>query len=288
MPPARQGRNHIWGYYMRNLARPIWLAQPANHVDVLIGNPPWLAYRYMPRPMQASFKELSDTRNLWAGAAVATQPDLSGLFVVRCIELYLRPRAVRLRDAACRPVPPPVRRVPRGRFRVNVAFGQPWDLHAVKPSFFPVPASVVFGERADTSVPLTAPTEDWSGRLPVPNASREVAAQYITRAAADAAAGAVPLSPYRRASPTAPLSFLRCWSWSKPGRPQPWAPGRAARQCAVSAAPCEKRPWKDLPRSTVSWRASSSAPSIKAKRAAVPVSRLGSRLSRGTARSCLP
>ena len=71
-----------------------------------------------------------------------------------------------------------------GRYRVKVAFGQPWDLHAVKPSFFPVPACVVFGERADTSVPLAAPAETWSGRLPVHNASREVAAQYITRATA--------------------------------------------------------------------------------------------------------
>ena len=86
-----EGRNHIWGYYVRNLARPVWLAQPANRVDALIGNPPWLAYRYMPAAMQASFRELSDTRNLWAGATVAPQQDLSALFVVRCIELYLRP-----------------------------------------------------------------------------------------------------------------------------------------------------------------------------------------------------
>ena len=86
-----EGRNHIWGYYVRNLARPVWLAQPANRVDALIGNPPWLAYRYMPAAMQASFRELSDIRNLWAGATVAPQQDLSALFVVRCIELYLQP-----------------------------------------------------------------------------------------------------------------------------------------------------------------------------------------------------
>lgn len=34
-----EGRNHIWGYYVRNLARPIWLSQPKNRVDVLVGNP---------------------------------------------------------------------------------------------------------------------------------------------------------------------------------------------------------------------------------------------------------
>ena len=73
-----EGRDHIWGYYVRNLARPVWLTQPANRVNVLVGNPPWLAYRYMPAAMQASFRELSDNRNLWAGSTVATHQDLSG------------------------------------------------------------------------------------------------------------------------------------------------------------------------------------------------------------------
>ena len=26
---ASQGRDHIWGYYVRNLARPVWLAEAA-------------------------------------------------------------------------------------------------------------------------------------------------------------------------------------------------------------------------------------------------------------------
>ncbi|AWB24714.1 hypothetical protein DA075_05995 [Methylobacterium currus] len=30
-----QGRDHIWGYYVRNLARPMWLTRLANRVDVL-------------------------------------------------------------------------------------------------------------------------------------------------------------------------------------------------------------------------------------------------------------
>jgi hypothetical protein len=132
-----EGRNHIWGYYVRNLARPLWLAQPANRVDVLIGNPPWLAYRFMPAAMQTSFRELSDSRNLWAGAAVATQQDLSGLFVTRCIELYLR---VGGRFGFVMPLAALSRRqfagFRTGRHRVNVAFDRPWDLHAVKPSFF--------------------------------------------------------------------------------------------------------------------------------------------------------
>ncbi len=38
-------RDHIWGYYARNLAGPLWLHREEAQVDVLVGKPPWLAYR---------------------------------------------------------------------------------------------------------------------------------------------------------------------------------------------------------------------------------------------------
>ena len=41
------GRNHIWGYVARNLSRPIWLATENQKADVVVGNPPWLAYSRM-------------------------------------------------------------------------------------------------------------------------------------------------------------------------------------------------------------------------------------------------
>jgi len=59
-----EGRDHIWSYYIRNLARPAWLARPENRVDVLVGNPPWLSYRYMPDDMQAAFRQMSEDRQL--------------------------------------------------------------------------------------------------------------------------------------------------------------------------------------------------------------------------------
>src|SRR4029453_8054264 len=78
-----QGRDHIWGYYVRNLARPHWLARDENHVDVLVGNPPWLSCRYMTPSTQKEFSALLRERKLWAGAKSVTHLDLSALFVVR-------------------------------------------------------------------------------------------------------------------------------------------------------------------------------------------------------------
>lgn len=87
---ARTGRNHIWGYYVRNLIRPIWLAEPDNRVDVLIGNPPWLRYSKMTAAMQDRYKMLCEPRQLLSGGLGASGRDLSTLFVVRAVELYLR------------------------------------------------------------------------------------------------------------------------------------------------------------------------------------------------------
>ena len=61
------GRNHIWGYVARNLSRPIWLSSEAQRADVVIGNPPWLSYRYMAADTQERFRAECQARGLWAG-----------------------------------------------------------------------------------------------------------------------------------------------------------------------------------------------------------------------------
>lgn len=86
----RAGRNHVWGFVARNLVRPIWLAQEGEKVDVLVGNPPWLSYRFMDADLQKRFRAESQERGLWAGGNVATQQDLSAYFFARCVELYLK------------------------------------------------------------------------------------------------------------------------------------------------------------------------------------------------------
>jgi len=140
------GRDHIWGYYVRNLARPVWLSRPANRVDVLVGNPPWLSYRYMPPAMKADFRAMSTARRFWAGAAVATHQDLSALFVARAVEQYLT-------EAGTFSFVTPLAVLTRKQFAgfrtgawsperhdiVTADLTGGWDLHAVKPSFFPRP-----------------------------------------------------------------------------------------------------------------------------------------------------
>jgi len=249
-------KDHIWGYYVRNLARPLWLARPDNRIDVLVGNPPWLAYRYMTNNQQVSFRGMSTERGLWAGATVATNQDLSALFVARCIELYLRPGGrfgyvmpwatlSRRQYAGFRTGHFPVR-----SGSVKVSFDRPWDLHRVKPSFFPLPASVVFGRRQNGDAgpsPLTQVAEVWSGRFATHTASRAEATASIAKTI-----GEPPPAPAQRSSPYAKrfsqgaTVVPRFLFLVEPDTASPLGAGAGRRAVRSFRSVNEKRPWRDL------------------------------------------
>lgn len=250
-----RGRDHIWGYYVRNLARPVWLARDNNRVDVLVGNPPWLAYRYMTPAMQAEFRAMSKDRHLWAGASVATNQDLSALFVARCVELYLREGG---KFAYVMPWGVLSRKQYAG-FRagdyttpsdtVRVAFDQPWDLHKLKPALFPVPACVVFGRRTHQAKALVQPPEIWSGQLPVTDLPSSIAIQHLTRHQQATAIGrdGGAVSPYAARFTQGANVVPRVLFIVEEDRSLPF--GAGAGRCAVRSQRSnnEKRPWKDLP-----------------------------------------
>jgi hypothetical protein len=53
--------------------RPLMLARDDQRADVLLGNPPWVAYRHLSREMQGRVKAASTAMNLWSGGVLATQ-----------------------------------------------------------------------------------------------------------------------------------------------------------------------------------------------------------------------
>jgi hypothetical protein len=253
------GRNHIWGYYVRNLARPFWLARDPNRVDVLIGNPPWLAYRHMTPEMQKEFRTLSEERGLWAGAAVATNQDLSALFVLRAVERYLK---VGGRFGFLVPFAALSRRqfagFRAGRFELrnaslSIRFAEAWDLHGVKPTFFPVPACAVFGTRSDDdrAVPLPSVAQSWHGKLPQANVAWEDAKPFIEYRASDVRRAneltGSDRSPYHsrfsQGATVVPRYLLVVEE--KPTGPLGAGAGRVAVRSRRS--PNEKAPWKSMP-----------------------------------------
>ena len=231
---------------------PCGSAREDNRVDCIVGNPPWLAYRFMTIEMQVSFRQMSEERGLWAGASVATHQDLSGLFLVRAVELYLKPGG---RFSLVMPLAALSRRQFAGlrtglygtaTGEVAVAFGTPWDLHLIKPNLFRVPPSVVSG-RAHRSCLSRLPSEaeSWSGRLPGRNISWELAAPHITRMAAGVeVARDEAQSPYHarftQGATLVPRFLLMVED--APSSPIGVAAGRRAVRSMRSAN--EKPPWK--------------------------------------------
>lgn len=87
----REGRNSIWAYILKNLSRPLVLAERG--FDVVAGNPPWLAYRYISSAVyQDEVKDLCFYYQLIDPGDVQlfTQMDLSTLFFAHARDRYLK------------------------------------------------------------------------------------------------------------------------------------------------------------------------------------------------------
>jgi len=254
-----QGRNHIWGYYIRNLARPLSYTRPGGRVDVLVGNPPWLAYRHMPPEIQTRYEAMASARRLWAGGKVATHQDLSDLFVARACEQYLQPTG---RFAFVMPFAVLSRRQYQG-FRsgdwtptngadVTVAFDQPEEFSTVKPPLFPVPSCVIAGTRAKTPVGLGASTRHWSGHVSDHHEDWATALAELTVTdvaiqtgqSAEAYGGSAYRGRFTQGASLVPRVLLTVRP-AVPNSPLGQVAGRIRVASLRSAN--EKQPWKSLP-----------------------------------------
>ena len=257
----QQNRDHVWGFFARNLSRPVWLSSPEERADVVIGNPPWLSYRFMSGETQVKFRDECVERGLWVGGKVATHQDISAYFFARCAELYLRPTG---KIAFVMPYAAMSRRQfttfrngvfgrrRRGKIEhlfAAVRFTEAWAFNDSVRPLFPVPSCVLFAELANGE---GAPTPDtvlaFSGTLP-----RRDAAPAESQAALTANRVPWPRSgehddgsPYRAAFRQGATMVPRmlCTVEYVPSRfgmayDSPWVQSRRSAQ--------EKRPWKDLP-----------------------------------------
>ncbi len=175
-----EGRNHVWLWYISNLAQPYRLAQlPASR---LIGNPPWVVYNAMAADRQDAFRQQAQARKLWAGRNLATQNDLAATFVATCVDYYLKPggkfgfvlpyAALRARQWA------PFRSgewslLATASHRANLAVlsKDAWDFIKVKAPPFPqANSAVIFGTKLNTDEQRQAKAVPLSGIQEVANA----------------------------------------------------------------------------------------------------------------------
>jgi len=249
------GSNHIWGYYVRNLVRPLWLTRPANHVDRLVGNPPWLAYSHMTVQMKKDFKARSAGRGLWPGGVTARNQDLASYFLVRCAELYLKPggRFAMVMPAAV------LTRQQYAPFRTGrwegpehtggAALDQPDDLTALKPDVFPVPACVVRGSYGSVNHHSGLPPEArrWSGRLDPEAglaAAENITVEVVAAGVAAMTGATSPYAPRFSAGANLRPRVLVC---VEPAPAPVLGSAKGLRRVRPKRTSLEKDPWKSLP-----------------------------------------
>jgi hypothetical protein len=164
-----QLRNHVWGYYTRNLIRPLWFSRPGNRVDLLIGNPPWLRYAAMGQAMQERYQALCKAYGLVSGRLGVSGRDLSTLFVTRAVDLYLKPEG---KFAYVMPYGT-LSRKPHHAFRsgkwdkkqdssgLTAAFDEVWNLDGCATGF-PMTSAVIFGKKSiNDAHPLPSVVTNW-------------------------------------------------------------------------------------------------------------------------------
>ncbi|MEB2620049.1 N-6 DNA methylase [Kocuria rosea] len=254
------GRNHIWGYYVRNLIRPLYFSLPEHRVDLLVGNPPWLRYSKMGTSMQARYKRLAKARNLLSGALGASGRDLSTLFVTRAVELYLKPGG---RFSYVMPHGT-LSRKPHHGFRggrwmlgqgaetgLAVQFDESWDLrHA--PTGFPMSSCVIHGTRHDNEDrAMSSIVQNWHGRFS--NSAHtwtEVAEKFeITQATVTQhdPNDPAPVSPYAKAFRQGAIIVPRMLVCVEELAAGPLGAGAGRVRVTSRRGSLDKAPWKNLP-----------------------------------------
>ena len=194
-------RNHVWAYYLRNMTRPMVIAE--GKVDAIIGNPPWLTYDQSADIIREELRSLSENRyRIWAGGKNSPHQDVAALFYCRAAELYLKDKGkigmvlphsvlrtghhLKFRSAYYETKNPPRSRAPKQAMSLDFSVKAPWDLESLEPNnFFPVPSCVVFaqlpGYRGDAELhkqaakPLApGKVEIWSGPTDTPAVGRAI------------------------------------------------------------------------------------------------------------------
>jgi hypothetical protein len=247
-----EGRDTIWSYVARNLSRPLALASGGGWANVIVGNPPWVAYRHMSADLQKRFKELANGEKVYVGGRFGTQNDLSALFTVRASHLYLRPSG---RIA----VVLPLAALTRGQFEkfrtgqfgsYNIAWDAAWTMDDSVVPLFPVPSCVVFGRKRAIASKMPIRVRAYSGSLPMRDASEEIADRRLIVAddseAPQAGAftgGSDYRSAFRQGATLVPrmLNLVERKAMGRVGS-DPAAPMVISRRSSL-----EKSPWRDAP-----------------------------------------
>lgn len=151
-----EGKDTIWSFILKNIYKPLFLKD--NKSDIVIGNPPWLSYRYIESlDYQRFLKQLiTNDYNILESDKVEliTHIELATLFMSRTMDLYLKegglisfvmPRSLFVADQH--------HNFRKGVVRPQMRLVELFDLENVEP-LFNVPSCVVTAMKGSALFPV--------------------------------------------------------------------------------------------------------------------------------------
>ncbi len=165
----RRERDTVWTFILKNIYKPLFLRK--RRFDIVIGNPPWISYRYIESTDYQTFLKRLIVEDYVllpsARAELITQLEIATLFFLRCFQLYAKDDAV---IAFVMPfsifVSDQHDAFRSGTFGPSVKITKLVNLEDVQP-LFKVRACVVIGTKGKTSYPV--PGVKAEGKLPSKN-----------------------------------------------------------------------------------------------------------------------
>jgi type I restriction-modification system DNA methylase subunit len=182
----RQKKNSIWSFIIRNSYRPAMLK---GQFDFIIGNPPWLSYRFISDPdyqQEVKRRAVNIYKIAPTSQRLMTQMELGTVFLAHSMAVFanadarlgfVMPRGVLSADQH--------RNLIERKYSSDAKLKLTgyWDLWDVVP-LFNVPACVLFAKRDPSrgSPKDKLPVLEWAGKLPGRDVAWEVATKYLSAA----------------------------------------------------------------------------------------------------------
>lgn len=178
-------RDTIWAFVLKNIYKPLFLR---GKFDWVMGNPPWIAFRFLDPAYQKFVKDqvVKEYKLLSGRGELITHLEVASIFLARAADIYLKsggqiafvlPKSIFTADQhdALR----------KGSFQLSEDSGQKlawqevWDCEKVTP-LFNVPSCVLIGKKSEcTSTVYPIAGQIISGKLKRKNASLNEAEEFL-------------------------------------------------------------------------------------------------------------
>jgi len=179
-------RDTIWAFVLKNIYKPLLLR---GQFDIVVGNPPWMAYNKMPPNLQKFVEEYIKDLDIKVDGHNKSHIELALIFLISSFLNYLRDDGIIAFVLPYSVITGDQNEWFRRNYKYKskiLEIDKIYDLKDVSP-LFNVPASVVIGKKknqlsnfnfkGNTNIPV----EIFAGKLPKSNVDIEVARKKLTR-----------------------------------------------------------------------------------------------------------